>query len=168
MLLSYLQEHYGDVASVVGLLVTFVGFVATIWNVRKAKQAAEEARQAAREAVSRIGSQILANEVGSTLELVRQTDASCRERNWSGANYRCDEARFRLAQLLNHAELEASERELLHAAYEDLGEILSEIHKLQKAPKPKDASPQLGNRLHELIRVLGRIKGRLQSRVLEM
>ena len=168
MPLSYLKDHYGDLASVVGLLVTFVGFFVTIWNVRKTKQAAEEARQAAREAVSRIGSQILANEIGSALELVRQTDAACRERNWSGASYQCDEARFRLAQLLNNLELNAAERKLHRVAYEDLGETLTEVHKLQKSTKPQDSSVQLGKRLHEMIKILGQIKGRLQSKVLEI
>ncbi len=67
-------------------------FFVPIWNVRKTKKAAEEARAAAKEAVSRIGSQILANDLGTTLELLRQTDAACRERNWLDAVYRCDEA----------------------------------------------------------------------------
>ena len=109
MRLAYLVEHYGDIASVVGLLVTFVGFVVTIWNVRKAKKAAEEARQAAREAVARVGTQILVNEIGIALELVRQTDAACREANWSGAIFRCDDSRARLAQLLEDRGLEGTE-----------------------------------------------------------
>ena len=77
----YLTEHYGDLASVVGLILTIVGFVATIWNVRKAKQTAEEARQAAREALSKIGSQILAIEIGTSLELVIQADAACHKKD---------------------------------------------------------------------------------------
>ncbi len=44
---SYLVEHYGDIASVVSLFVTFVGFAATIINVRKARRVAEEAQAAA-------------------------------------------------------------------------------------------------------------------------
>jgi hypothetical protein len=97
MRLHYLGEHYGDIASVVGLLITLVGFVVTIINVRKAKRAAEEARRAAREAVLRIGSQLLADEIGTSLQLVREIDAACRERNWTNATYRCDEIRTRLA-----------------------------------------------------------------------
>ena len=78
--ISYLEEHYGDIASLVGLLVTFVGFLATIQNVKKAKLAAEEARQAAREAVSRIKSQMLISEIASCLGLVRNIDSGSRYR----------------------------------------------------------------------------------------
>jgi hypothetical protein len=168
MWLSYLNEHYGDVASVVGLILTLVGFVVTIWNVRKAKQAAEGARQAAREAVSRIGSQILANEIGTTLELVRQTDATCRERNWSSAMYRCDEARIRLVPLIESPELRSTERDNLHAAFENFGEMLVVLQALLDMNESKKAPPRIAKQLHKILEDLGQIKSRLQTRTLEI
>src|SRR3954452_12284395 len=96
---SYLEEHYGDLASVAGLLISVVGFVVTIFGVWKARRAAEEARQAAREAVSRVGSQLLVIEGGVCLQAMRGLDAACRERNWTIAIHYCDEAQTGLARL---------------------------------------------------------------------
>jgi hypothetical protein len=166
--LSYFKEHYGDLSSVVGLLITFVGFIVTIRNVRKAKQAAEEARQAAREAVSRIGSQILVNEIGTALELVRQTDAACRGKDWSGAIYRSDEARTRLAQLIENPELKPEEREVLRFALDGFIMILSTAQKILDSSEPKKVPPRIATRLNEMIAGLGRIKSRLQTRTLEI
>src|SRR4051794_22127883 len=157
MWLSYLKEHYGDVASVVGLILTIVGFVVTIWNVRKAKLAAEEARQAAREAVSRIGSQILANEIGTMLELVRQTDAACRERNWTNAIYRCDEARIRLVLLIVSPELQSSERDRLRSASTGFGETMVDLQALLDVNELKKAPPRIARRLHQILEDLGQI-----------
>jgi hypothetical protein len=168
MSLAYFKEHYGDLASVVGLLVTMVGFLATIRNVRKARRAAEEARQAARLAVARLNSQLLANELGAALERVRETDAAIRECNWDGAVYRCDEARFRLASLLENHELREAERELIRVAFDDFGMILPDLQKLRNDVGSKAAGPRLAKRLHKIIEALSRTKGRLQSSVMEM
>jgi hypothetical protein len=166
--LPYLKEHYGDIASVIGLVVTFFGFVATIMNVRKAKRAAEEARQAARDVVARIGAQLLGNEIGIAVELVRQTDAMCREKSWTAAIYRCDEARIRLAQLIENSELQAVERDSTRSAFDDLGLILADLQKLRDAPERRAAVPRTTRRLHKIIMDLSRIKGRLQSDALEL
>ena len=73
-MLAFWKEQYGNIASALGLLVSLVGFAATIGNVRKARRAAEEARQAAREAVLRIKSQLLSNEIDAAIRLIREVD----------------------------------------------------------------------------------------------
>jgi len=168
MLLPYFKEHYGDIASVVGLVITLVGFIATIINVRKAKRAAEDARQAAREAVARIGSQLLVNEIGTSLQLVREVDAACRERNWMLATFRSDEARTRLATLLDNRRLSETELGAMGSILDEFGAILSDIQKLQAASESKPIAQRLAIRLHKIITTLGRIKGRLQSETLEV
>ena len=42
--------HVGDLASVAGVAISVVGFVITVWNVRRSKSAAERAEAAANEA----------------------------------------------------------------------------------------------------------------------
>ena len=168
MLMNYVREHYGDIASVVGLVITLVGFVATIINVRKAKRAAEDARQAAREAVSRIGSQLLVNEIGTALQLVREIDAACREKHWTAATFRSDEARTRLATFLENPRLTESELVVMGSVLDEFGIVLSDIQKLQASPESKQISQRLANRLHKIITALGRIMGRLQSETLEV
>ena len=51
-IINYINNNiieFGSYASVLGLLVTFFGFVVTIRNVRKSKQASEEAANKAKE-----------------------------------------------------------------------------------------------------------------------
>jgi hypothetical protein len=164
----YLWEHYGDLASVAGLLLTLVGFVVTIWNVRRARRAAEEARQAAREAVARIGVQLLANEIGTALQLVREVDAACRDRNWHAAVYRGDEARIRLAHLLEDQGLELEERGLISSSIDDLGAILTDLQKLRDAGDTGKATTRIAKRLHTMITTLSRIRGRILSETLKV
>ena len=163
MLLSYLKEHYGDIASVVGLLVTFIGFIATKGNVRKAKKAAEEAKGAAREAVDRIKSQVLVNEIVTCLQLVRGIDAACRERSWKEAIDRCDQARTALSRLRDHHALGETEQESLVRAVDHLGKLMPYIQKTRNVSPEKDISPQKAYQLHTIITALGQVQGRLQS-----
>lgn len=44
------ENHIGDLASVAGVVISIVGFLATVWNVRRSKSAAERAEAAAIEA----------------------------------------------------------------------------------------------------------------------
>jgi cell division protein FtsX len=51
------DNHLGDIASVIGILISLIGFFITIWNViksRKAAQKAEEIVQKVREDISKI------------------------------------------------------------------------------------------------------------------
>lgn len=168
MLLPYLAEHYGDIASVAGLLVTFVGFFATLNGVRKAKRAAEEARLAAREAVSRIKTQLLADEIAASLRFVREIDLSCREHRWTEAIDRCDGGRTSLARMRDDPRLADSERNAIIMAVRFIGEFIPYLQQLRKAIPPRDISSQKAKRLHEIIAALSQAQGRLQSEVLEV
>jgi hypothetical protein len=52
--LDFLAKHWGDLASVVGVAVSVIGFWYAIWLARQARTAAEQARDAARAATERI------------------------------------------------------------------------------------------------------------------
>ncbi len=75
----YLLDHYGDVASVLGLVVTFVGFVATLKRVKQAQKSAEEAKFAAREMIVRMSAQVLIEELNSLIYVVRQLSSAYRK-----------------------------------------------------------------------------------------
>ncbi len=44
------ENHVGDLASLAGVAISIVGFVVTVWNVRRSESAAERAEAAANEA----------------------------------------------------------------------------------------------------------------------
>jgi hypothetical protein len=50
ILLWISENHLGDLASLAGVAISIVGFIATVWNVRRSKSAAERAEAAANEA----------------------------------------------------------------------------------------------------------------------
>jgi hypothetical protein len=167
-LLEYLREHYGDIASVVGLVVSLVGFVATIIGVRKAKRAAEEARRASREAVARIKSQLLSDGIEVSIRLFREVDRACRARNWEVAADQCDEARDRLARFLNDDRLLDDETAIIQASVEFLGNFLPYIDKMRSAKPARDLTPAKSKQIHDAITGLGRLQGRLQSMTFEV
>jgi hypothetical protein len=162
MLSPYVAEHYGDLASVFGLLITFGGFAATIWNVRKTKAAAEEASKAARESLGRITSQILINEVGIVLQLVRDLDSACRDQRWVFALERSDDARTHLSRLTDNPRLITSEREKIVLAIEQLLGLMTTVKNLRRSEPPKDLPISKSKQLHEIITALSKIVGRLQ------
>jgi hypothetical protein len=167
-LVEYLREHYGDLASVVGLMVSLVGFVATIIGVRKAKHAAEEARQAAREAVSRIKTQLLFDGIEVAVRLFREVDKASRGRNWEVAADHCDEARTRLARFLNDDRLLEHELNIIQVSIDFLRDFLPHIQRMSSTTTPKDLSPAKSKQIHDAIIGLGRIQGRLQSMTFEV
>lgn len=165
--MHYLVEHYGDVASVAGLLISVTGFLVTIHSVRKAKQAAEGARQAARETVARITSQVLTNEIRVALQVVRDLDAACHDRDWYLVIQRCDEARTQLSQLSTSPRLEESERGKLREAPDFLNELMKTAKRLRRSKTEKDLSNPMSDRSHDLVTTLSGILGRLQYQALE-
>lgn len=44
---SFISEHWGDIASVAGVIISIIGFIATIINVARSKRAAQRAEEAA-------------------------------------------------------------------------------------------------------------------------
>jgi hypothetical protein len=44
-MITFLDQHWGDIASVLGVLVSLVGFGITIWGVLRSKSAAQKAQE---------------------------------------------------------------------------------------------------------------------------
>jgi hypothetical protein len=166
--IEYFKEHYGDFASVIGLVVSLVGFLVTILGVRKAERSAEDARRAAREVVLKIKSHYLSNEIERSIRLFREVDKACRGRAWDEAVDRSDEARTRLAQFLNDERFADDERTMIRLAVDFLGAFLLHVQRVSLASPPKNISIPKAKQLHEIITGLSQIQGRLQSATLEV
>jgi hypothetical protein len=65
-------DHLGDFLSMTGLLLTFVGFTATLLTAIKAKRAAEAARAAAESATREVRKVDLIGEVATMLQLIEE------------------------------------------------------------------------------------------------
>jgi len=166
-LLVYLREHYGDVASVLGLVVSLVGFLVTILGVRKAERAADEARQAAREGVFRVRSQLLSNEIDASIQFLLGIDRACRGLRWDEAVDRCDDARACLARIIPDERLEVAERKAVESAIAFIGGFLPYIQGIRKSIPQKEISKPKSKDLHDHITSVSRISGRLRSVTME-
>lgn len=161
----YLREHYGDIASVFGLLVTFFGFWVTIRRVHHAERAAQEARAAAEEA-RRLSEEIVARlhvaeELSTPVECLRGLETACRDRKWSTALVRCDEARGQLIRLCAQPRLNDQERTEVEQAVNFMGELLMYLPKFE-ADATRRISDKRTRQLHEIIVKLGEAHGRLR------
>jgi uncharacterized protein involved in tolerance to divalent cations len=165
---TYLLEHYGDLASVVGLVITIGGFVATIRRVRKAIVAAEEAKQAAREAVQRIKLQVLTTEIAACLQRLRSVDSACRDRDWKEALVHCDEARTLISTFRDHHGLSEEEKQSLVVIVDQLGKLIPHIQSLRSKHPEKDLTPRRAEEVHTMITTLARLLGRHQTESLEV
>jgi hypothetical protein len=167
-LLSYLQEHYGDVASVVGLVVSIGGFVATIIGVGKARKAAEDARQAAREAVSRIGARLVEDEVNVVFKLLTEADVCCGKSDWDACESKCLDARSCLIPLMRNPTLTEPEQSEVSAMIHGLRSVVKDVKRLRTPGNHSKTFDAVRNKLHGMVVALGPIMGRFQSRDFEV
>jgi hypothetical protein len=149
-------------------MVSLVGFVATIIGVRKARHAAEDARKAAREAVSRIKTQLLSDGIEISIRSFREVDRASRKREWELAADQCDEARDRLARFLNDDRLLEHKLKIIQVSVDFLGTFLANIDKMSSASPPKALPTATSKQIHKAITGLGQIQGRLQSMTFEV
>jgi hypothetical protein len=72
---TFFSEHWGDIASVVGVGISIVGFIITIINVRRSKNAAQRAEEAAlevRKAISQADVIMELSVVVTTMEEIKR------------------------------------------------------------------------------------------------
>lgn len=175
--MAYLVEHYGDIASIVSLLVSFVGFGVTIWNVRKAKFAAEEAKSAAREAFTRFRLQLLISEMESLSSSLRSAEACCRAKNWDDALTAFAAFRAGIAKLKENDRLLDEDRLSLGRFLDQVRTTIQSVHEIQcdkasadRTPtNPKaDLSRNKYTIIHNMIVYLGEMQGRLLGKAPEI
>ncbi len=161
---SYLKEHYGDIASVIGLLWTIAAVVAA----RGAKRAAEEAKQAAKESLARIKSQLLALEIERASELVKSIDASCRDQNWSTVLSKCVDFTLLISRVTQHDRLSSSESESLTQAIRIMGDLSTYVQNIRDDKRERRFASKRYADLHDVIVILGRLQSKLQNLNMEI
>ena len=156
-----LIDSWANSASVFSLLITIVGFVVTIltiWSVKKA----------VREAVLRVANQGLCHEADLALQFVKETEATCHEKLWLPARFRCVEARNWLSRLRKHPLRDERERSSMIIACDDVGVLIAELDRLCSSSKSVKNPGLKGKRLHEIITLVTELKTRLETQSLEV
>lgn len=73
-----LKSEYGNIASVIGTIFTLIGFTLTLWQIRKARSAAEQAQKMAKEALERVSGRLFVGQVSNGVRLATELANACR------------------------------------------------------------------------------------------
>jgi hypothetical protein len=116
--------QWGDLASVVGLLVSLIGFAITIAGVRRAKGAAEQARQAAIATRESIAHYDAIADLSAAMTMMDEIKRLQRHAVWAALPDRYSDLRRRLITIRNsRAHLSEVQRESLQLAIEEFAEF---------------------------------------------
>jgi len=127
-----LCNKYGNVASVVGLLITVLGFLVTLIKLALIEKETKKTRRESREALERLVLQQLSFEVGNLNHLVELLDEALRNRKSAIAIERCRHLMTATARVAGHSRLSEEENIRFRNAYDDFSLI---IRDMQNAPR---------------------------------
>ena len=173
------SDWAANVATVLGLLVSMIGFALTILTMldtqqisreaqrrieeagRHTQEAVERAQQETRQAIQSIGVQLRSADCGALGRWVRDLRQAAFDAQWHRALYRAQEGQWLALRLSHDKSLLREEIEELRAAAERLLEIQRFIEKNRLPDQPGGLnSAQIGH-LDNFIRLPGIIEGRL-------
>ncbi len=173
-------DRVGNIASVSGLPVSLVGFALTIHALLKTRKIEQDARgrienavakahQETRDAVARIGQQLLLSECEALGRLASESRRLSTELQWSRAADRCRDTAHSGILLVAHPRLQADEEKKLRAASDNVQGVASFIERNRlsqgsaTAPLPR---PQT-QFLEDMFNLVTNILVRLRREVLE-
>lgn len=160
---TLIKEEYGNIASTIGLVVSTLGFIYTIYQVRKTRQAAEKAQ----EILNRAGHQIVFTQIFTALTMGREIGNYCRSQEWNRAIDRCEQLRILLANHVKDTRLEPDERDHITSHIDELSLIIRRLGKIARKEEPPDFSQRAMESLDKIIISLSQIDGRLRTEMLE-
>ena len=154
--------------NIFGLIISIAGFGFTIWQVVKSRKAAEEAKAIAREAINRIGSQLIFTQITATIRLIQEIRSFCRLEQWHRAIDRCEEVRIRLADFVDDPKLQEREQRDISIAIDDLTLILQHIERIVQNKKVLDLEMGMEITLDNMAIMLSKINGRMRTLAMEV
>lgn len=157
--MAYFTRNFDTIINVIALLITLVGFAATLNNLRKSRKETEQI-------LTRVSSQLLFNQITHSSSLLLELRQSARSNHWSRCVDRCEQLHTNLATLTASAALTDDEREIMSMAIDDLGYILRHFEILESGKPSK--LPQTNETLDKLKTHLNKIDGRLRNLAMEM
>ena len=141
--LDFWSAHWGDVASVSGLVVAWYGFILTICIASKSKSAAESAQKAAEETRDSVGYFDSIVQLGRAETLMEEIIRSHRGHEWVGLPTRYDRIRELLAPLKNpSSRLDRNQQAKIGGVLKQLKDI---HQKIDRSPLVEQGKPPTGH-----------------------
>lgn len=161
-------SEYGNIASVIGTIFTLIGFTLTLWQIRKARSAAEQAQKMAKEALDRVSARLFVGQVSTGVRFSNELTNACRIEQWERAIDRCEQLRLLLSTLVEDANLTIDESNYMVTAIDDLSLILRRLEEVAKGKRTAPLPVKMREVLDQLTIKLGRLDGRLKNAALEI
>jgi hypothetical protein len=162
----------GNMASIVGVAVSVLGFAVTIWTVLdarqqikeaagRAEQAVAQARAEARRAIAGIATQLRAADCAALRSGVEDLRQAALDGRWPRAVYRCQECRILAYRLAPDSHLTADEASALRSAADDLQLVRRFIEKNRMEGQEGALQESQIQRLDSTIAFLAGLQARL-------
>lgn len=164
------SNKWGNVASVIGLMLTVIGFGITFYAFSLTLGEQRRIRQAVARAIERVASSILSSTAEEAESLLLEFKNAVRREEWLRAGEKCDDAEARVARMRGNPHLTANEDQDLATGVDDL-RLVSRYITRQKMLKPNPARGFHEAKLDavdRLIATLRSIRARIQNRVWEV
>ncbi len=157
------DNHVGDLASIVGLLVSLIGFAVTATAAVRAQAAAELANTAARSAVEKIRLLETVIDFSTAITLCEEIKTLYRMEEFALVFDRCAAVRKLLIALrAENNDLVAEHQSVIQAAIVYLKELERAAARQTKEPRPVGPRvlAQIARHIDELVGVLSELKAR--------
>ncbi|MGH7221678.1 MAG: hypothetical protein ACRELF_00455 [Gemmataceae bacterium] len=169
-------DRLANTASVLGLLVSIIGFVLTLWTVYETQRASRQAqnqiekevaaaRRETQQAVEKIALQLLQAECEGIYRLLMEPRRAIRDGQWVRAAERCQEAKQGLVHLGAYRHLDRQEKESFATGADDLQATIAFIERNRLKPNPPAGLPD--DKLQPLDTALTQLE-RTRSRLLQL
>jgi len=153
----------GNVASLIGLVVTFLAYR----KAKGAKQAAEEAKRETARAIERVGARLIESEVVTAARDAQRFLDACRTQHWPIALDRGDDLRTRISALQKNPRLGSKERRALGEFYDELRLVQEQIESFRADRRKHFVSGKSMDILLKGIGLLDQIEKRLRDESLK-
>lgn len=154
-------DHWGNAASVLGLVISVISFLAAMWSVCRVKTAT-------REALSKAGALLLTGQTTLLMRLITEARDAGADGLWPRAIDRCQQARLIIVGLCRHPHLRQPEQEALRQAADDLALMRRSIENASGTPGAAQLSNRQKRVLDQMETMVGDIVARLQAGAMEV
>jgi hypothetical protein len=173
-------DETANTASVVGLLVSVVGFALTVWTVYETQRVSQEAqlqiekevaaaRKETRQAVEKIALQLLQAEIEGSYRLITEARLAIQDGRWSRAAEKCQDARQSVVRLAAYRHLGEQERLAYVVGAENLQLTIGFMERNRMKPNaPAGLPSDKLQPLDTLLTQLERTRARLLQLLLEI
>lgn len=155
------ENRVGDFASIAGVIISVIGFVLTVYNVVRSREAAELAQRAAQSTRDSIETFETVIDLSSVIGMLEETKRAHRNHQWAALPDRYAILRKTLIAVRQSHKLSDRQAAVLQGAIANLRDMEQAVERLLP-DVPKDTYPKfnalLSENIDELTGVLAEIK----------